>query len=52
MEVGRPHTTFVDLTGHVHEPITTNEHGWAEWRCNGGSVSVWVEQEALARMGT
>jgi alpha-amylase len=47
MNVGRPHTTFVDLTEHIREPITTNEHGWAEWRCNGGSVSVWVEEDAL-----
>lgn len=47
MEVGRPHTVFHDLTGHISDPITTNEHGWAEWRCNGGSVSVWVEEAGL-----
>lgn len=44
MEVGKPNTQFYDLTGHVPDLITTNEHGWAEFRCNGGSVSVWVEQ--------
>jgi alpha-amylase len=44
MEVGKPHTPFYDITGHIKEPIHTNEHGWAEFRCNGGSVSVWVEQ--------
>jgi alpha-amylase len=47
MEVGKPHTRFRDLTGHILEPIVTNEHGWAEWRCNGGSVSVWVEEKGL-----
>ena len=46
MDVGKPHTTFRDLTQHISDPITTNDHGWAEWRCNGGSVSVWVEEAA------
>lgn len=44
MEVGKPNTTFTDLLGHVTEPIQTNRDGWAEFRCNGGSVSVWIEQ--------
>ncbi len=43
MEVGKANTQFYDLTEHVKEPVTTNEWGWAEFRCNGGSVSVWVE---------
>jgi alpha-amylase len=43
MEVRRPNAHFVDLTGHVKEPVVANEAGWAEFRCNGGSVSVWVE---------
>jgi len=43
MEVRRPHARFTDLTGHVKEPVVANEAGWAEFRCNGGSVSVWVE---------
>jgi alpha-amylase len=47
MEVGRPNTTFHDITGHIEELIETNEKGWAEFRCNGGSVSVWVEQNPL-----
>ena len=46
MEVGRPATEFVDLTGHVPGSIRTNSSGWAEFRCVGGSVSVWVEQHA------
>lgn len=45
MEVGKPNTTFYDLTGHIADPIQTNEHGWAEFRCNGGSVSVWIERD-------
>ena len=51
MEVGKANTVFRDLTGHIREPITTNGDGWAEWRCPGGSVSVWVEEEALGEMG-
>ena len=47
MEVGKPNRPFYDLTGHIKGPIHTNEHGWAEFRCNGGSVSVWVEQNPL-----
>jgi alpha-amylase len=45
MEVGKPNASFYDLTGHISEPIETNEKGWAEFRCNGGSVSVWVERD-------
>ncbi len=44
MEVGKPNTKFIDITEHIKEPIYTNEKGWAEFRCNGGSVSVWVEE--------
>jgi alpha-amylase len=44
MEVGKPHATFVDLTEHIKELVTTNEHGWGEFRCDGGSVSVWVQK--------
>ena len=44
MEVGRRDARFVDLTGHVPGTVTTNADGWGEFRCEGGSVSVWVEQ--------
>jgi alpha-amylase len=44
MEVGRPRARFFDLTEHVKEPVFTNEHGWGEFRCNGGSVSVWLQE--------
>ena len=43
MSTGRPHTSYVDITQHRSEIITTNEHGWAEFSCAAGSVSVWVK---------
>jgi alpha-amylase len=44
MEVGKPNAKFVDLTEHVREPVYTNESGWGEFLCPGGSVSVWVQE--------
>lgn len=44
MEVGRPNATFRDLTEHIKDPVHTNEWGWGEFYCNGGSVSVWVQE--------
>ena len=44
MDVGRAHATFVDFTEHVKEPVRSNENGWGEFRCNGGSVSVWLQE--------
>lgn len=44
MDAGRPYATFVDLTEHVKGPLGANEHGWAPFRCEGGSVSVWVQE--------
>jgi alpha-amylase len=44
MEVGKPNTKFYDLTEHIKQPVVTNENGWGEFRCNGGSVSVWVQE--------
>ena len=44
MEVGKPNTAFYDVTEHIKEPIQTNSDGWGEFRCNGGSVSVWIEK--------
>lgn len=44
MEMGPRHARrrFKDSLGHRREVITTDEHGWAEFLCNAGSVSVWV----------
>ncbi|MEL6902277.1 MAG: alpha-amylase, partial [Cyanobacteria bacterium J06606_4] len=44
MEIGQANRTYIDLTEHIDEPITTNDEGWAEFRCDAGSVSVWVPQ--------
>ena len=44
MGVGQPNRTYIDITEHITEPVMTNNDGWAEFRCNGGSVSVWVPQ--------
>ncbi|MEH2077492.1 MAG: alpha-amylase domain-containing protein, partial [Nostoc sp.] len=44
MEVGQPNSTYIDITEHFSEPVTTNDEGWADFRCNAGSVSVWVPQ--------
>lgn len=43
MEVSKPNTKFIDITEHITTPVYTNEYGWAEFICLGGSVSVWVE---------
>lgn len=44
MNAGRPHATFIDITGHIEDPVTANEHGWGQFRCRGGSVSVWTQE--------
>jgi alpha-amylase len=43
MQVGQRHRMFYDLLGNVAEPVETNESGWGEFGCTGGSVSVWVK---------
>lgn len=43
MEVGKPYAAFRDVTEHIPETVYTNKYGWGEFRCQGGSVSVWVE---------
>jgi alpha-amylase len=43
MEVGKRHTQFQDITGHRSESVWSNESGWGQFGCLGGSVSVWVE---------
>ena len=45
MEVGQPDTTYIDITEHIHEPIVTDNEGWANFRCLAGSVSVWIPKE-------
>ena len=47
MKVGQPGAVYRDITGHLGESVVTNEYGWGEFRCKGGSVSVWVKSECL-----
>ncbi len=42
MQTGSAGTTYKDLTEHITDTVSTNEEGWAEFRCKAGSVSVWV----------
>lgn len=44
METGAPNTTYVDVTQHIDDSVTTNGDGWGEFRCQAGSVSVWVPE--------
>jgi alpha-amylase len=44
MEVGQPDCTYIDITKHIQEPVQTNAEGWGEFRCKGGSVSVWIPE--------
>ncbi len=44
MNVGVPNCSYVDITEHVSEPVTTDDEGWANFCCEAGSVSVWVPQ--------
>jgi alpha-amylase len=49
MEVGHPGAVYRDSTGHCAETVVSNQYGWGEFRCMGGSVSVWVrDQEDLS----
>ena len=40
-------TLWSDAAGRAHELVAagflTNDAGWGEFRCNGGSVSVWAQ---------
>ncbi len=44
MNVFRPRATFFDVTGHIQQKVVTNADGWGEFRCPGGSVSVWLQE--------
>jgi alpha-amylase len=43
MEVGAKNATFRDVTEHFKTPVKSNKDGWAQFFCQGGSVSVWVQ---------
>ena len=44
MELGEKFVgkTFIDVLGKRNEEVVINEHGYGEFFCNAGSVSVWV----------
>jgi alpha-amylase len=45
MNVFRPHATFRDHTEHFGgHKVTTNEHGWGNFLCKSGKVSVWLQE--------
>jgi len=46
MYIGEKHAgkTFMDYLGNVQNRITINQYGWANFKCNAGSVSVWVQE--------
>jgi alpha-amylase len=46
MQTGIANATYVDCTEHVADPVTMNADGWGEFRCPGGSVSVWIPADA------
>lgn len=44
MNVFRPNQEFYDATGHINDIIHTNNDGWGNFPCPGGSISVWVQK--------
>jgi alpha-amylase len=42
MKVGSPHTQYKDLTDHIKETVKTDANGDGVFRCESGSVSVWI----------
>lgn len=47
MEMGEKHKgkLFYDFLGHVQEEIKIEDSGWANFKVQGGKVSVWIQKE-------
>jgi alpha-amylase len=45
MKVSCPGRIYIDLLGNRNEEIVTDEEGWADFKCNGRSVSVWIPKD-------
>lgn len=45
MNVGKANARFYDHTGNRVDVVTTNGSGWGTFPVNGGSVSVWVQED-------
>jgi alpha-amylase len=43
IETTKPNAVFRDATGHIGEPVHTDETGAAEFTCPAGSLSVWLQ---------
>ena len=43
-------TLLHDAMGICPEPVEVGDDGWAEFRTEGGSVSVWVREKALENL--
>jgi alpha-amylase len=39
----KANTTWRDITGSRQDPVNLDDQGWADFPCEGGSVSVWVQ---------
>ena len=48
MNTGSPGVTYVDITEHIKVNVTSNDEGWAEFKCKERSVSVWVPIEVAS----
>jgi alpha-amylase len=42
MQTAMPNHDFYDALGFVEDVVTTDDEGWADFKCNAGSVSVWL----------
>jgi alpha-amylase len=47
MNTEMPQVEFIDITEQIKEPVQTDGNGWGEFKCMGGSVSVWIPKWAL-----
>jgi len=47
MKTCKAETTFVDLTQHCPESVSTNAEGWGCFPCQGGSISIWIPEEVI-----
>ncbi len=45
MKTGSSEAEYEDITGHVDEIVKTNIDGEADFKCNPGSVSVWIPKK-------
>jgi alpha-amylase len=44
IETTKPNAVFRDATGHITEPVRTDDTGAAEFSCPAGSLSVWRDE--------